>query len=305
VRLIQRAGRVDRIGQRNPEILCYSFLPEDGIEKIINLRGKLSARIRQNAEVVGSDELFFEGDPVNIADLYNEKAGIFDEEEDAEVDLGSHAYQIWKNAVDARPELQDIIERLPNVVYSTKRNDTGRSGSSAIVYAQTDGEGDALAWVDEDGKIVTQSQYAILKAAACDYNTPPVQRLALHHELTAQCVALLQAQASAAAGALGRKNSTRSRVFHRLERFVSENDGTLFMPPGLRAAMDAIFNNPLREAAADTLSRQLRADISDFDLAHLADTMHREQRLCVPRAQDERRAPPKIICSLGLNGGQD
>lgn len=30
IRLIQRAGRVDRIGQQAEEILCYSFLPAEG-----------------------------------------------------------------------------------------------------------------------------------------------------------------------------------------------------------------------------------------------------------------------------------
>ena len=73
IRLIQRAGRVDRIGQKADEIICYSFLPEDGIEQIINLRHRLTNRIRQNAEVVGSDEVFFDGDPINIEDL-NEKS---------------------------------------------------------------------------------------------------------------------------------------------------------------------------------------------------------------------------------------
>ena len=34
IRLIQRAGRVDRIGQKSEEILCYSFLPADGVERI-------------------------------------------------------------------------------------------------------------------------------------------------------------------------------------------------------------------------------------------------------------------------------
>ena len=58
IRLIQRAGRVDRIGQKAEKILCYSFLPEDGIDRIINLRGRLRNRIGQNAEVVGSDEVF-------------------------------------------------------------------------------------------------------------------------------------------------------------------------------------------------------------------------------------------------------
>lgn len=42
IRLIQRAGRVDRIGQKADQILCYSFLPEDGIEAIIRLRGRLT-----------------------------------------------------------------------------------------------------------------------------------------------------------------------------------------------------------------------------------------------------------------------
>jgi ATP-dependent helicase YprA (DUF1998 family) len=95
IRLIQRAGRVDRIGQQSPQILCYSFLPEEGLEQIINLRARLAQRIEQNAEVVGSDEVFFEGDPVNIRDLYNEKSAVLDEEAEVlDVDLSSYAYEI-------------------------------------------------------------------------------------------------------------------------------------------------------------------------------------------------------------------
>ena len=41
IRLIQRAGRVDRIGQKAEEILCHSFLPADGVERIIDLRGRV------------------------------------------------------------------------------------------------------------------------------------------------------------------------------------------------------------------------------------------------------------------------
>ena len=60
IRLVQRAGRVDRIGQQADEILCYSFLPAEGVEKIINLRARVRQRLEENAEVVGSDERFFE-----------------------------------------------------------------------------------------------------------------------------------------------------------------------------------------------------------------------------------------------------
>jgi len=94
VRLIQRAGRVDRIGQRASGILCYSFLPADGVERIIRLRGRVRQRLRENAEVVGADESFFDddGDDQPILDLYNENSGILDGDADTEVDLSSYAY---------------------------------------------------------------------------------------------------------------------------------------------------------------------------------------------------------------------
>ena len=69
IRLVQRAGRIDRIGQEAENILCYSFLPAEGVDRIINLRARVLARLHENAEVVGTDEAFFEdeddekGDP--------------------------------------------------------------------------------------------------------------------------------------------------------------------------------------------------------------------------------------------------
>src|SRR5581483_4869765 len=72
IRLIQRAGRVDRIGQRAENILCYSFLPADGVERIIRLRSRVRDRLTTNAEVLGTDEAFFEGDVQNrILDLFH------------------------------------------------------------------------------------------------------------------------------------------------------------------------------------------------------------------------------------------
>ncbi len=107
IRLIQRAGRVDRIGQRAETIRCYSFLPADGVERIIRLRARVRQRLTENAEVVGTDEAFFEddGNEQAMRDLYNEKAGILDGDDDGRGRPGSYAYQIWKNAIDADPAL--------------------------------------------------------------------------------------------------------------------------------------------------------------------------------------------------------
>ena len=61
IRLIQRAGRVDRIGQAAEEIQVYSFLPADGVERLIQLRARVRQRLQENAEVVGTDERLLRG----------------------------------------------------------------------------------------------------------------------------------------------------------------------------------------------------------------------------------------------------
>jgi ERCC4-related helicase len=112
IRLVQRAGRVDRIGQEAEKIFFYSFLPAEGVNKIIRLRERVRQRLKENQELVGADEYFFEDQREEakvLKDLYTERAGILDGEADNEVDLASNAYQIWKNAVDADPELAKII----------------------------------------------------------------------------------------------------------------------------------------------------------------------------------------------------
>src|SRR5205814_8960126 len=95
IRLVQRAGRVDRIGQKSEEILCYSFLPADGVERLLRLRSRVRRRLQENAEVVGTDETFFEDERHDslIRDLFTERSGTLDDPEDNEVDLASLAYQ--------------------------------------------------------------------------------------------------------------------------------------------------------------------------------------------------------------------
>lgn len=300
IRLIQRAGRVDRIGQKAEEILCYSFLPEDGIENIIRLRKRLTSRIRQNAEVVGSDEVFFDGDPVNIEDLYNEKAGILDDEEDSEVDLASYAYQIWKNATDNNPELKKIIPDLPNVVYATKENHYSPEKEGVVVYTRTFDENDVLAWINKEGNIITQSQLAILKASACDPDTKPCYKIPEHHNLVKKGVDLIKEDEKNTGGSLGKKTGAKYRVYMRLDRYVKEYENTLFVTEALKKAIDDIYKYPFKEFARETLNRNLKAGISDGDLAALVVSLREEDKLCIVNQDEMPDREPQIICSLGL-----
>ena len=303
IRLAQRAGRVDRIGQEADTILCYSFLPAEGIDKIIRLRSRVRKRLQENQEVVGADELFFEDqcdEEEILNDLYTEKAGILDGEEDNDVDLSSYAYQIWKNAVDADPKLEKIIPDLPPVVYSSRSwNSTPEQPEGVLVYLKTADGNDALAWINKDGKSVTESQYAILRAAECQPDTPWVPRQANHHQLVQEGVKLIVKEERNIGGQLGRPSGARFRTYVRLKAHAEEVKGGLFDLPQLHKAIDQIYRYPLRQTAIDILNRQLRTGISDQTLAELVISLYEEERLCIVHEEEERREPC-IICSLGL-----
>jgi superfamily II DNA or RNA helicase len=308
IRLIQRAGRVDRIGQQSDTILCYSFVPADGVERLINLRARVKQRLIQNAEVVGSDESFFDDDTDEelIRDLYTEKNGILDDDGDSEVDLASYAYQIWKNATDADPSLAARIEAMPNVVYATKAYEhTLASPRGVLVYMRTAQGNDALAWMDEAGNPVTQSQLTILKAAACAADTPALSRTEYHHALTQQGLAHIVEEEKSFGGALGRPSGARFKTFERLKRFregLGDKRDFFITDEYVRRidrVMEEIYRYPLYQSATDSINRQLKAGIGDHQLLELIFSLREDGRLCVIDDQEQQKEP-KLICSMGL-----
>lgn len=302
IRLVQRAGRVDRIGQRAERILCYSFLPADGVEKLIRLRARVRQRLHENAEVVGTDEAFFEDEKERqkLLDLYHEKAGILDGEGETEVDLASYAYQIWKNAIDRDPDLQRSIPALPPVVFSTRPHEASvRKPHGALVYLRTAEGNDALAWVDESGNNVTESQFEILKAAECGPGTLALQRQPNHYDLVRKAVDFVVSEEKSIGGQLGRPSGARFRTYERLKRYAEQVKDTLFDSPELLKAIEEIYRFPLRQSATDTLNRQLRAGIPDDKLAELVMALRDDDRLCLIH-EEEQSGEPQIICSLGL-----
>ena len=304
IRLIQRAGRVDRIGQTAAEIACYSFLPADGVDRIINLRGRVRQRLTENAEVVGTDEAFFEDDADNqrVLDLYHEKSGILDGDTDSEVDLASYAYQIWKNAIDKDSALERAIPELPSVAYATRPHAaTDSEPDGVLVYIRTAEGSDSLAWIDEQGNSVTQSQLRILQAAECDPATPASSRHPAHHDLLRRGVEHLVEEEKTIGGQLGRPSGARFRAYERLKHHADEIKGTLFESLELLRALDDIYRYPLRQSAIDTLNRQLKSGIDDHSLTTLVVALREEDRLCIIH-EDEQDQEPRIICSLGLFG---
>jgi hypothetical protein len=257
--------------------------------------------------VVGTDESFFEDEEEAgvLIDLYNEKSGILDGDADTEVDLASYAYQIWRNAIEKNPTLARLVPSLPDVIYSTKSYvpSPNRPGG-ALVYMRTSQGNDALTWVDDGGDAVTQSQFEILRAAACEPDATGLPRQDHHHTIVGKAVSHIAAEEKQVGGQLGRPTGARFRTYERLKDYAARVKGELFDTPELGRAVEEIYRFPLRQSATDTLNRQLKLGISDEKLADLVLALREEDRLCI--VQDEQQPDePQIVCSLGLAVGMN
>ena len=308
IRLIQRAGRVDRVGQLSPEILCYSFLPADGVERVLALRDRVSARLSENAQVIGTDEIFFEDERIRTAliDLYNEKKGILDDEDDYDVDLSSKALQVWNSAVALDPSLLEKIPKLPLVCSSAKTfNPSDGKPEGILLYLSTQEGIQTLAWVDKNGKSVTQSQYKIFEIAACTPDAKPQSRSSDHYDLLRSGVSAAVEQINNLKGQLGRSTGPRFRTYERLKQFRNTigEKRDLFITDGfvrqLDKCIDEIYQSQLRPSATDLLNRHLKSSMNEESFVSLVLALFNEDRLCI-KNKIEDKTDVQIICSLGL-----
>ncbi|WP_343214137.1 helicase-related protein [Fontisphaera persica] len=307
IRLIQRAGRVDRIGQQHDTIFVYSFVPAEGVEKVIGLRSRLSQRLRDNQEVVGTDESFFgESSAEKLRDLYSEKR-VLDDDADEDVDLVSLAQQVWNSA---QPADRQIVEQLPAVISAARAARPAAPGQEpetpgSVVYLRYPDKSDALIRVNQDGAVLSQSLSAIFRAAACKPNTPALPVPPAHYDLVAAALRSAKEELETLGGQLGSMRSTRRKLYERLKAYKHQLE--LRRPPApeeLRQKIDTLLNvlfqNPLLEAARESLARQMRAGCADDDLVENAFRLYENAKLCQISTDSETVTEPQILCALNI-----
>jgi hypothetical protein len=199
-----------------------------------------------------------------------------------------------------------IIPKLPAVVYSTKAHagDTVAAGPAGVlVYLNTTEGNSALAWMDQNGNSVSESQFAVLRAAECALDTPALPRQESHHDIVQSGVAHIMTESKFVGGQLGRPSGARFKTYERLSEYARRLRGTLFesLPASqaLVKAVEQIYRFPLRESAKDKLNRQLRSGVQDEQLAELVVNLYEDDKLCLVQEAQETQEP-RIICSLGL-----
>lgn len=287
IRLIQRAGRVDRVGQDAEEIILYTFFHES-VENVISLRERIRERLKNNAQAFGSDEVYF-GSPEetsDLRDLYN--GTLSDRELDGDVDASSLAFEIWSKAVEEQPELAKKIQHMPDLVYSTRFVRESDDEDGLACFVRTENGIDGFGFADSSGKVRLMTSYEALQVFRAEPDDPTAERRADHFDLTAELVRGPLAHSAVAAGQL---KGVRLRVWNRLS-------GRLDISPETTEALESIFKRPLRLDAERQLRARLKSS-SDEALSDLLVLLHKDENLVI--ADSSGSDPLRIVCTLGVN----
>ncbi len=292
IRIIQRAGRVDRVGQRSDTVYVY-LISHEKVEQQTNLRQRIKDRLGASAEAFGSDEQFFgsEREIKILDDFYNGRVTDETEDSEGEADAVSEAWLVWSNAQERHPSIAARVLALQDMVHTTRdRYEYERKGG-VICYVSTTSGVDAFATstTDDAGNEYEQllTPLEALRTFQAQPETPTAeqrvdlyerQRALVHGPLTTETVAQ------------GNLKGVRKWAWERL------GGNTLFAAKA-SDALNALHERPLTEHATQRLSQARRNRYSLDDLAELLNQLHGEDRLVIKSTEADTI---KIVCSLGV-----
>ncbi|TAF05622.1 MAG: helicase [Nostocales cyanobacterium] len=186
VKLIQRFGRIDRIGSEKDVIYGYNFLPELGIERNLGLKQKLKNRIQEIHDTIGEDAAILDGsEQLNEEAMYaiyeqqeDKQLSIFETEEEEEFLELNEAEEILRILQKDNSEEFQRIANLPHGIRTAKFS-LQNQGTFVFCEASDPNRPDIKGYqqlflLDNKGNIISRDIPRILGAIKADENTPSV-----------------------------------------------------------------------------------------------------------------------------------
>ncbi len=174
VRLIQRFGRIDRIGSEHDVIYGFNFLPETGIEQNLGLQQILQRRIQEIHDTIGEDAAILDNsEQLNEAAMYaiyeeeGEQLSLFEESEDEKVIDLNEAEEILRQLRREDPEEYERIANLRDGI----RTAIPKGSEGTYLFCQA-GRYQQLFLLDEKGDITSRDISRILNQIECEPELP-------------------------------------------------------------------------------------------------------------------------------------
>ncbi|WP_375482448.1 helicase-related protein [uncultured Jatrophihabitans sp.] len=294
IRIIQRAGRVDRVGQKSDRVFIY-LITHEKVEQAIRLRQRIRQRLGDNAAAFGSDEQFFGDDKeINLLDdLYKGTLPAEEElvQDEGEADAVSEAWLVWSQIRDEKPGLAAKIIAMQDMIHSTREPYDNEVRTGVATYASTSTGIDAFAasFDNPDGGDPVERLLTPLEALRLfrAQQTTPTAPLRLDH---------FDREASLVKGKLGTE-MVAAGALRGVRKWAVERLGGTIYGADASDAVSAMMDRPLTEYANIRLRHARRSKYSDQDLADLVKQIHDDQRLVIGSTDKEEI---KILCSIGV-----
>jgi len=179
-RMVQRAGRIDRIGSEFPLLWVYNMFPDEGLERLLRLVENLSRKINDidrtgflDASVLG--EVVHPQNFNTIRRIMAEDGSVIEEQEQF-AELASNEFLLQQLRGLLETGARKMLEELPDGIHSG----LARPGEQGLFFYFTapanGGEGKRHFWRYYDlssGRIV-DNRFLITNLIACSQDTPRV-----------------------------------------------------------------------------------------------------------------------------------
>lgn len=181
MRMVQRAGRIDRLCSPHAEIRVLNLFPERRLEDLLGLVARLEEKARQVDKAGMMDSPIFEGQTVNprefntLRRIRDEDVSVLDDiEEEGGLPTSEFLLQELRESL-ARDGL-DAFERLPDGIHSGR---AGRGGAGGVFFyfrAERDGrKQDFWRFVEAGGSgRVLDDRFEIARLIQCGPDEPRV-----------------------------------------------------------------------------------------------------------------------------------
>lgn len=179
LKLIQRIGRVDRLGSRHETIYAINFLPETTLDQELQLVDKVGDRVDEMNRVLGADgKVLTEEDQLNPGFMERIYEGDMKdvEEYEREVLLGednvSGAVNELRRISEQKSELLDRVKAMDGVRSATRWD---RPYDAVFVLCRVGEYADPyIVSFDDRPEIIMSNQEEILNIIECDEDDDPV-----------------------------------------------------------------------------------------------------------------------------------
>lgn len=307
VRLIQRFGRIDRIGSEHEVIYGFNFLPETGIEKQLGLREKLRNRIQEIHETIGEDSAILDrSEHLNEDAMYAiyEKDGrqlsLFEEEDEEQFLDINEAEEILRQLRKDDPQEFERIANLRDGIRTARQSNQ----NGVFVFCEA-GRYQQLFLVDEDGQILSRDIPRVLATVKCG---PDVKAEALPRDHN-RAVMRVQRQFAEDVKHRDAERELTVSLSHG-QRYVLRELRVLFGQTeddelrGQINLLDKAFRAPATRVLNQELNRIRRNGIVGGHLLKLLSDLYLQHNLRDlvdrPSSLTQEKPIPRIVCSEAL-----